>query len=76
MREIGRSDLFAPPAERGLIGEHGEHDGSNRGHAPRSDPPQRTVVEFVLFGEKPGQAALLGVDAGAGLFVRFFCHGW
>ena len=63
-RQIDRRDLFTPPSDRRLIGEHREHHRADRGNAPRSEPPQRAAVEFILLRQKAGQqaAGVLGFE--------------
>ena len=63
-RQIGRRDLVAPPSDRRLIGEHRQNHRADRGNAPRSEPPQRAAVEFVLLRQKAGQqaAGILGFE--------------
>ena len=52
-------------AERRLVGEHGDDDRGDRADAPRSEPPHRAAVEFVLLGQKPTQqaAGVFGLEA-------------
>ena len=44
--QIGGGDLFAPQSDRRLIGQHRHDDSTDRANAPRSEPPQRSPVEF------------------------------
>ena len=74
-RQIGRRNLVTAPAELGLIGHHGHHDGADGNHAPRAQPPHRAAVDRAFLGQKSGEqpAGLLGPE-GVRQWVGILCH--
>ena len=61
-------------ADRGLIGEDRQNHRADRGDAPRSQPPQRAAVEYILLRQKAGQqaAGILGLETASHWPVRRF----
>ncbi len=64
-RQIAAGNLFAPPSDRRLVGQHRDDDGTDRAHAPGSEPPERAPVELIFLGQKAGQqpAGIFGLEA-------------
>jgi hypothetical protein len=75
-REVGGRHLIAPNSCRRLAGEQGQDDCGHRANRPRSQPPERSSIEFILLGQEPGKhsAGVIRVEA-LRQIVGILCHG-